>query len=102
MTSNIGLDPVGEQIIVLPTQTTGKTKGGIVLPEEAQERPTTGRVIAVGDGVLMPNGKRDKPNVNVGDKVLFDVNAGVDIDHEGLTYTIMPMRDVYLVVEAEV
>ena len=100
--SEFGLEPIGDQIIVYPTQMDDHTAGGIFIPDESKPRPETGRVVAVGPGVVNGQGIRIRPNVNVGDKIQFDVDAGTDVPHEGKTYTIMPMRDVFGVLEVVV
>jgi len=84
MESAMKLVPLGENIVVKRTKPEEKTAGGIVLPDAARDKPSQGRVLSVGDGHLLKDGTRAKPQVRDGDRVIFSSYAGneVSIDDE--------------------
>ena len=71
--------PLGDKVVVKRLPAEEKTQGGIVLPDSAQERPQEGRVLSVGDGRLLPNGCRTKPQVTEGDRIVFANYAGSEV-----------------------
>ena len=71
--------PLGDKVAVKPLEAEEKTAGGIVLPDTARERPQQGRVLSVGDGRLLPDGKRVSPQVQEGDRVLYARYAGTEV-----------------------
>ena len=71
--SKINLEPLGDKIIVKPTEEQEVTQSGIVLPQTAKEKPEKGEVVAVGKGKLLENGERAPLSVKVGDKVVFKI-----------------------------
>ncbi|MDI6732774.1 MAG: co-chaperone GroES [Planctomycetota bacterium] len=93
------LKPIGEKIIVERIEPEGKTKGGIVLPDTAKEKPKEGKVIAVGVGKLLENGSRVSPAVKIGDKVIFTSFAGSEVKLDNKEYLIMSEDDVLAIVE---
>ena len=72
--------------------------GGIIIPDSAKEKPHEGEVIAVGPGKVTDNGKRQAPEVNEGDKILFAKYAGTEVKSEGEEYLIMREDDVLAVI----
>jgi chaperonin GroES len=90
--------PLGENILVKRLEAEGKTKGGIVLPDTAKEKPKEGRVIAVGDGKLLDDGTRAKFTVKKGDRILFESYGGTEITVEGEEYLIMGEDKVLAVI----
>jgi len=82
----VKLQPLADRVVVRPTEKEEVTKGGIVLPDTAKEKPQEGKVIAVGPGKLSEDGKRIAMEVKVGDKVLYAKYGGteVKIDDEEL------------------
>ncbi|MBW7941436.1 MAG: co-chaperone GroES, partial [Candidatus Kuenenia stuttgartiensis] len=70
------IKPLDDRVVVQPMEAEEKTKGGIVLPETAKEKPIKGKIIAVGEGKLLENGKRADLLVKVGDVVLYGKYAG--------------------------
>ena len=76
-----------------------KTKGGIIIPDTAKEKPIEGEVIAVGDGKLLDNGKKIPLEVKKGDRVLFGKYAGTEVKIEGEEFLIMREDDVIAIVE---
>ena len=85
--------PIGEQVLVKPDETGNETAGGIFLPDDAKKRPETGRVVAVGGKAV------SAPTLEPGQRILFDINAGVDVEHEGATHTLMPVKEVYAILD---
>jgi chaperonin GroES len=72
----IKLQPLGDRVVVEREESETVTSGGIVLPDTAKDKPTRGKVISIGDGRLLENGKRAPLQVKVGDRVLFTSYAG--------------------------
>ena len=92
------LQPLGDHLIVQTLESEEKTASGIVLPESAQEKPTEGKVIAVGDG-RWEEGKRIPLEVKAGDKVIYSKYGGTEIKVDGEEYLILSERDVLAVVK---
>jgi len=91
--------PLGDRVLVEPSQREEKTPAGIVLPDTAKEKPQEGTVIAVGSGALNKDGQRIPLEVKVGDRVLFSKYAGTEIKYEGKEYLIMKESDIHAVIE---
>lgn len=90
--------PLSDKILVKRLEAEGKTKGGIVLPDTAKEKPKEGKVIALGGGKLLDDGSRAKFQVKKGDRILFTSYAGTEIQLEGEEYLIMAEDDVLAVI----
>ena len=90
--------PLGDKVLVKRLEAEGKTKGGIVLPDTAKEKPKEGKIIAVGDGKLLDDGKRAKFQVKKGDRILFASYAGTEIKIDGEEYLIMSEDDILAVI----
>ncbi|MBI4712789.1 MAG: co-chaperone GroES [Planctomycetes bacterium] len=93
------LKPLGDRVIVERLESAGKTKGGIVLPDNAKEKPKEGKVIAVGEGKLLDDGRRAKPSVSIGDKIVFSSFAGNEVKVDEKEYLIMSEDDILAVLE---
>ncbi|GAB6275298.1 MAG: co-chaperone GroES [Peptococcaceae bacterium] len=91
--------PLGERVVVKPLPSEEVTKGGIVLPDTAKEKPQEGEVIAVGPGRLLDNGTRVTIDLKVGDKVLFSKYAGNEVKLDDVEYLIMRESDILGVIE---
>ena len=91
--------PLGEKVLIKRLEAEEKTKGGIVLPDNAKEKPQKGTVLAVGDGKLLKDGKRAAFQVAKGDKVLFASYAGTEIKVEGEEYMLMDEADVLAILD---
>lgn len=89
--------PLGDRLLVKRADPTQKTKGGIVLPDSAKEKPKEGSVISVGDGKLLESGERGKLSVKKGDRILFTSYAGTEVQIDGSDYLIMSETDVLAV-----
>ena len=92
------LTPLGENVVVARLEAKETTDGGIVLPTSAQEKPAEGRVLSVGDGLLLPDGTRKQLQVHEGDRVLFTSYAGSDIEVDGESLLIMPESQILAVI----
>lgn len=91
------LRPLADRIIVKNTGAEDITRGGIVLPDSAQEKPTKGEVIAVGPGKLLENGKVAPMEVKPGDQVLYGKYGGTEVKVDGEEYVILRQDDVLAV-----
>ena len=92
--SKVKLVPLGDRIVVQREESQEKTSGGIFLPDSAKDRPTRGKVVSVGDGRVLENGKRAELQVKVGDFVLFTSYAGENIEVDGEEYLLMNEGEV--------
>lgn len=91
--------PLQDRIIVKRVEEEEKTKGGIIIPETAKEKPMEGKVVAVGKGKLMEDGKVHAVDVKVGDRVLFGKYAGTEVKIDGEEHLIMREDDILGVIE---
>jgi len=92
--------PLDDRIVVKPLEAEGKTKGGIVLPDTAKEKPQKGEVIAIGAGKLLENGSRVPLIIKNGDKVLYGKFAGNEIKIDNTTYIILRESELFARLEA--
>ncbi len=83
------LQPLGNRVLVEPSEAEDKSAGGILLPESAQEKPAEGKVIAVGPGELRDDGERAEMSVSEGDIVIYKKYGGTDITVEGTDYVLV-------------
>lgn len=97
--SKIGLQPLGDRLVVQREESEETTAGGIVLPGSAREKPARGTVVALGDGKLLDDGTRSKPQVAVGDHVIFSSYAGETVESQGDEYLLMREDDILAVIE---
>ncbi len=94
------IKPLGDRILVKPLEPEEKTKGGIVLPDTAKEKPQEGKVVAVGKGKSTEEGKNVPLEVKVGDKVLYGKYSGTEITtKDGEEYLILREEDILAIVE---
>jgi len=91
--------PLADRILVKRLEEEEKTKGGIIIPDTAKEKPIQGRVIAVGKGKLTEEGKVIPLEVKAGDRVLFGKYAGTEVKIEGEEHLIMREDDVLGIIE---
>ena len=91
--------PLQDRILVKRLEGETKTAGGIIIPDNAKEKPQEGEVIAVGNGKVLNDGKLSKPDVKVGDKVLFSKYAGSEVKLDGDEHLIMREDDLLGVLE---
>ncbi|HDD65048.1 MAG TPA: co-chaperone GroES [Firmicutes bacterium] len=97
--AKLKIRPLGDRIVVEPLEAEEKTKGGIILPDTAKEKPQKGKVVAVGKGRVDENGKAIPMEVKVGDKVLYGKYAGTEITIDDKEYIILREEDVLAIVE---
>jgi chaperonin GroES len=90
--------PLGDKVLVRRVEAEEKTAGGIVIPDTAKEKPKRGKIIAVGQGRLLDDGKRAKMQVKKGDEVLFSSYAGTDITVDAKEMMIMSEDDILAII----
>lgn len=90
--------PIGSNIVVKRLEAEEQTAGGIILPDSARERPRQGRVLSVGDGQQLKNGKRAPALVKEGDRVLFSGYAGSEVEVDGEELLILNEEEILAVI----
>ncbi len=93
------IQPLHDRVIVKRVEEEEKTKGGIIIPDTAKEKPIEGRVVAVGSGKSEEGGKKVPLEVKKGDRVLFSKYAGTEIQIEGEEHLIMKEEDIIAIVK---
>ena len=91
--------PLNDRVLVVRVEEEQKTKGGIIIPDTAKEKPQEGKIIAAGPGKIGDNGKRTALNVKKGDKILFSKYAGTEIKIDGVEHIFMKEDDILGVLE---
>jgi chaperonin GroES len=91
--------PLQDRVIVKRVEEDEKTKGGIIIPDTAKEKPMEGKVIAVGKGKLMEDGKVHALDVKAGDRILFGKYSGTEVKIDGEEHLIMREDDILGVIE---
>ena len=94
----MNLKPLGDRVVIKPSDKEEKTKSGILLPDTAKEKPQEGIVEAVGTGRILDNGTKVPMELKVGDKVLYAKYAGNEFKHDEIEYLIVSEKDVLAVV----
>ncbi|WP_158918621.1 co-chaperone GroES [Caulobacter sp. S45] len=92
--------PLGDRVLVKRVEEEAKTKGGIIIPDTAKEKPQEGQVLAVGPGARDDSGKRVEPDVKTGDRILFGKWSGTEVKVDGEDLIIMKESDILGVVAA--
>ena len=95
----MSIRPLQDRIIVKRLESAEVTKGGIIIPDSAQEKPMEGKVIAVGKGKLNDGGERIAPDVKAGDIILFSKYAGTEVKIDSEEHLIMREDDILGVIE---
>lgn len=93
------LKPLGDRVILQAQEDEEQTVGGIVLASNAQEKPQTAKIIAVGTGRTLDNGDTVAPAVKEGQTVLFDKYAGTEVEYDGATYLVVHEKDLVAIVD---
>ncbi len=93
----VKIRPLDDRVVVEPFEAEERTRGGIVLPDSAREKPQQGKVIAVGPGKLLKSGQRGKMSLKVGDRVFYGKYSGTEIELNGEDYVILRESDVLAV-----
>ena len=91
--------PLQDRILVKRVEEEAKTKGGIIIPDSAKEKPQEGKVVAVGPGKVLDSGKLAEPDVKRGDRILFSKYAGTDVNVDGDEHIIIREDDILAVYE---
>jgi chaperonin GroES len=91
--------PLHDRVIVKRIEEEEKTKGGIIIPDTAKEKPAEGKIIAAGSGKILDDGKRQPLEVKKGDRVLFGKYAGTEININGEEHLIMREDDIIAMIE---
>lgn len=94
------IKPLYNRVVVECTRPEKQTASGIVLPDTAkEEKPSTAKVIAVGEGRVLKDGLRVPVAVAVGQEIIFSKYAGLEFEHDGVTYLILDEKDIVAVIE---
>ena len=93
------IKPLQDRLVVKRIEEEEKTKGGIIIPDSAKEKPQEGRVIAIGDGKTLDSGQKAPLTVKPGDKILFGKYSGTEIKIDGEEHLILREDDVLAIVE---
>jgi chaperonin GroES len=91
------MKPLADRVVIKPSPAEEKTKGGIILPDTAKEKPVVGEVVAVGPGKIADDGKKIPMEIKVGDKVLYGKYSGTEVTVEGDEYLIMREADIFAI-----
>jgi chaperonin GroES len=92
------MKPLADRVIIKPSPAEEKTRGGIILPDTAKEKPVIGEVVAVGPGKRSDDGKLVAMDVKAGDKVLYGKYSGTEVTVDGQEYLIMRESDLFAIV----
>ena len=96
--AKLKIHPLADRVVVQPAEAEEKTKGGIILPDTAKEKPVEGTIVAAGPGKVADNGEVVKMTVKVGDKVLYGKYSGTEVAIDGEEYLIMRESDIFAIV----
>lgn len=91
--------PLHDRVIVKRVEEEEKTKGGIIIPDSAKEKPAEGKIVAVGNGKVTEDGKQIPLEVKKGDRILFGKYAGTEINIDGEEHLIMREDDIIAIIE---
>jgi len=95
--SSVNIKPLADRVLVEPAAAEERTASGIIIPDTAKEKPQRGQIVAVGEGKVADNGNVVKPQLKVGDTVLYGKYSGTEITIEGKEYLIMRESDIFAV-----
>jgi len=93
------LRPLYDRVIIKRLEEEEKSRGGIIIPDTAKEKPQKGKVLAVGQGKILDNGTKTEMSVKVGDKVLFGKYSGTEIKIEGEEHLILKEDDILAIIK---
>jgi len=91
--------PLEDRVLVKPAEPETKTASGIYLPESSKERPVQGKVVAVGPGKRLDNGKRGEMSIKVGDTIVYGKYAGSEVEVKGVEHLILRENEILGVLE---
>lgn len=92
------LKPLGDRVLVESIEETEQTKGGIIIPDSAKEKPTEGKIVALGTGKTDDNGKKVAFEVKIGDRVLVSKYGGTEVKVDGKEYKLLNSDDILAIV----
>jgi chaperonin GroES len=92
------IKPLADRVVIKASPAEEKSRGGSILPDTAKEKPVVGEIVAIGPGKVTDDGKTVKPEVKVGDKVLYGKYSGTEVTIEGEEYLIMREADIFAIV----
>lgn len=92
--TKLSIRPLGDRVILKALPSEEKTRGGVILPDTAKEKPQQAEVVAVGTGRILDNGEKVKMEVQVGDKVLYGKYSGTEVKIEGEEYLIVKESEI--------
>jgi len=95
----MSLRPLSDRILIERVEEDEKTKGGIIIPDTAKEKPAEGKIVATGNGRMGEDGKLLPMDVKVGDRVLFSKYGGTDVKIDGADYLILRQDDILGIIE---
>lgn len=90
----MNLKPLGDRVVIQVLEAEEKTASGIILPDNAKEKPQQGKILAVGPGTYNDKGELNKVGVNAGDVVIFAKYAGTEVKYQGEDYLILKESDI--------
>ena len=93
------IEPLGDRVVIKPLEAEDKTKGGIILPDTAKEKPQEGKIVSVGKGKILENGKLQPLEVKAGDKVLYGKYSGTEIKIDGEEHLIVREEDILAIIK---
>jgi chaperonin GroES len=93
------LAPLDDRVVIKQSEAEENTTGGIILPDTAKEKPQRGKIVAVGPGKVLDNGKRSEMNVKKGDEVIYAKYIGSEVEISGEKYVILHENDILGVIE---
>ena len=94
----MNVKPLGDRVIIQPSEGLEKTKGGILIPDTAKEKPQEGKIVAIGAGKKTDDGKVIPLSVKVGDKVLYGKYSGTNITIDGDEYLIVREEEIVAII----
>jgi chaperonin GroES len=97
--TKVKFQPLEDRVLIQPLEATERTTGGIILPDTAKEKPQRGKVLAVGPGKTLKNGKKADMNLRVGDEVVYGKYSGTEVDLGSDTFVVIRESDVLAVVD---
>lgn len=97
--TKVRIQPLADRVVLEVLEGNQQTPGGIYIPDSAKDKPTEGRVVAVGPGRTLDNGQREPMNVQVGQRVLFARYGGSEVKIDGQEYKILSEKDILGIIE---
>ena len=90
----MNLKPLNNRVVVAPKESDKESKGGIIIPDSSQNKPSKGKVLSIGDGKLLDNGERAEMSVKEGDIVIFSKYSGTEVELDDSTVLVLTEDDI--------